>query len=118
VFFEQLGFTTKVLLDKDLGYEGQGSQDAIFEQLDSWRAELAPNDEALLLLYFAGHGVTTLNGKQFLLTPKAPEYALQDPEASTLGMISEDMLLNHTKDWPKTKRVLILDVGGVSGVFE
>ncbi len=109
VFYEQLGFTTKVLLDGDLGYEGPGSQDVIFEQLDVWRAELASNDEALLLLYFAGHGVTTLKGKQFLLTPKAPDYALEDPEASTMGIISEDMLLNHTKDWPKTKRVLILD---------
>ncbi|MEN9867211.1 MAG: Caspase domain, partial [Pseudomonadota bacterium] len=107
-FQDRLGFTTKVLLDTDLGYAEQGSPETIFDQLDDWASQLKQSDETILVLYFAGHGVM-LAGEQYLLAPKAPQHAMTRPSSGLPGVISESALLDHTQHWPNVKRVLVFD---------
>jgi formylglycine-generating enzyme required for sulfatase activity len=108
VFASKLGFVTRALCDVDLGYEGKGNHELIFEQLESWQAQLAAQEEAVLLLYFAGHG-TVANGQQYLLAPNAPADALDAPEHAEVGVITESRLRRACARWPNTRRVLVFD---------
>ncbi|MEN9864776.1 MAG: Caspase domain [Pseudomonadota bacterium] len=108
VFEDKLGFVTRVLCDVDLGYDGKGNHELIFEQLESWQAQLAAQEEAVLLLYFAGHG-TVANGQQYLLAPNAPADALDAPEHAEVGVITEARLRRACARWPNTRRVLVFD---------
>lgn len=108
VFESQLGFVTRALCDVDLGFEGNGNHELIFEQLETWRAQLAAQEEAVLLLYFAGHG-TVADGQQYLLAPNAPADALDAPEHAEVGVIPETRLRRACARWPNTRRVLVFD---------
>jgi hypothetical protein len=108
-FSKMLGFTTEVLLDTHLGYDDNASHEVIFHQLEAWRAQLDPDDETLLLLYFAGHG-TVVNGEQYLLAPKAAQTALDRPtKRGAIGIIQSKALHDATEDWPNAKRVFVFD---------
>ncbi len=110
IFAERLGFTTSVLTDEQLGYgDSVGSQDRIFEQLEEFREKLSADGGGVLVVYFAGHGITNEKGEQFLLVPKAPEYALSRPKAGTMGVFSEETLCAATDNWPGVKRAFIFD---------
>ncbi len=110
LFTERLGFDTVVLTDEHLGYgDSGGSLDRIMEQLEKFKEKLHADGGGVLVLYFAGHGVTTDKGEQFLLGPKAPEYALSRPAAGDMGVISEASLRKATDDWPGVKRAFIFD---------
>jgi formylglycine-generating enzyme required for sulfatase activity len=108
VFESNLGFVTRALCDVDLGFDGKGNHELIFEQLESWQAQLAAQEEAVLLLYFAGHG-TFANGQQYLLAPNAPADALDAPEHAEVGVITEARLRRACARWPNTRRVLVFD---------
>ncbi len=108
VFSSQLGFTTAVLLDEQLGWHSHGSIDAIYEQLRAWRKDLHDDEACLLLLYFAGHG-SCVDGQQFLLAPRAAQKSLKKPAVGAPGIISEDALHEESMDWPNVERVFIFD---------
>lgn len=107
-FQQQPGFETALLEDQHLGWQEQGSHEAIFEQLAQWQQGLVATDQHLLLIYFAGHG-SYFQGGHFLLAPKAPDHALSEPVQGDMGVISEDLLKRVSARWPNTRRVFIFD---------
>jgi len=106
---EQLGFETELLTDSDLGYDNQnGSHERIEDRLREIGEKLQEAGGGKLLLYFAGHGITTAQGEQLLLGPKAGKDALSNPKLGASGVFSEGLLRDKT-EWPGVERAFVFD---------
>lgn len=103
LFVQRFGYETQVLLGGDV------TQDRIRDTLELWKERFKAAYGGRLVVYFAGHGVTTDQAQTLLLTSNALERDLKNTRNMGPGIIPLDWLVDETKDWPNVKTSQILD---------
>jgi len=107
VFQDHLGFETEVLTHDDLGYSGASR--SINAVLGQWEQRVREKPGGILVIYYAGHGTTSVAGEHLLLLPTASAKVLETRKRSGEGIWTDADLLEETRDWPGMDRLFVFD---------